>query len=389
MTKRFRHLLIGLIVLGIVSGLYGQPRPGSMAVSNADMQAAVYYWTAERRATAVARDMWVTAFPVSQRPPTPSGPAVSVPGALPTLSVPEAAEIGSTPASSGDPFWTQERRDQAIPRDMGVSVSSQQTEIPLGFTYPYPFTRYGVIPLLYWNNTVKKFPYTTVGKLFFTLSGVNYVCSASVLRPHLLLTARHCVYDYETSVWATNVIFDPGYYAAPNAALGGDWAAYTLATWVSGSEDLQYDIGMIVTYNKNRTGCAPAPGNLQIESYTGFLGYSYGGDYAQRAWDPFGYPAASPFSGKAMVQCETSTGALNQFGNTNTVEVGCDMTGGCSGGPWIKTFVPGVAGSNNYANGLNSFKFIDPDRKSAINSPQFLEDNFYNLLNFAMGLPCP
>ena len=389
MTKGLRHLLIVLVVLGVVSGLYGQPRPGSMVVSNSDMQAAVYYWTAERRATAIPRDMWVQGFNASQRSPTPPAPAVSVPGALPTLSVPEAAEIGSTPASSGDPYWTQDRRDQAIPRDMGVSVSSQNAEVPLGFTYAYPFTRYTVLPLLYWNNAAKKYPYTTIGKLFLTLSGVNYVCSASVLRPHLLLTARHCVYDYPTSTWATNVIFDPGYNSTPNPVLGGDWVAYSLATWTGNAPDYQYDIGMIITYNKNRTGCAPTTGNPQIESYTGYLGWSYGGDYSQRAWDPFGYPAASPFTGKVMVQCETSTGALNQFGNTNTVEVGCDMTGGCSGGPWIRTLVPGAAGSYNYANGVNSFKFTSPDRQLAMNSPQFLEGNFYNLLTFAMGLPCP
>jgi len=229
-----------------------------------------------------------------------------------------------------------------------------------------------------------------VGKLFLTLNSINYVCSASVLRPHILLTARHCIYDYAGGVWATNVVFDPGYFnGSPNTYLGGAWAARAMATWTSGTPDFEYDIGMIQTYNKNQTGCAPTTGNPQIETYTGYLGYQYGGNYGSMHFDPFGYPGAAPFTGLVMVQCEAASGALNVAGFTNTVEIGCDMTEGCSGGPWVTTFKPGVSGATNYAAGVNSFRFSSPSHPLAINSPQFQTNNFYNLLTFAQGLECP
>jgi hypothetical protein len=36
--------------------------------------------------------------------------------------------------------------------------------------------------------------------------------------------------------------------------------------------------------------------------------------------------------------------------------MGCDMTRGSSGGPWIRKF-SGVAGSANYLNGNNSYRY--------------------------------
>ena len=38
----------------------------------------------------------------------------------------------------------------------------------------------------------------------------DFVCSASVIRPHLLVTAAHCLLDGGT--WATNVVFYRGYH---------------------------------------------------------------------------------------------------------------------------------------------------------------------------------
>jgi hypothetical protein len=56
-------------------------------------------------------------------------------------------------------------------------------------------------------------------------------------------------------------------------------------------------------------------------------------------------------------------GALMTFG------IGCDTTGGTSGGPLIKNFANNAA-SNNYVNGVNSYKYTSTQPK-ALYSPYF------------------
>ena len=53
-----------------------------------------------------------------------------------------------------------------------------------------------------------------------------------------------------------------------------------------------------------------------------------------------------------------------------------DMTGGCSGGPWITTY----QGSGNYANGINVCDGSGGSTTEA--SPYFGDFNFKGLLDF-------
>jgi len=273
----------------------------------------------------------------------------------------------------------------------GSNLSQASTDIGIqGYTYPYPFTQYPVLGLLYDETVPPVYPYKTVGKLFGTLPGVgNFSCSAAVSRPHLVLTARHCIYDVPTATFATNVIFFPGWHNGPNITLAGGWGASGLFTWPAGFPQHRWDIGYIQTFDDDGVGCGGSAGGTPIESYTGFLGYLWGGDYSSRHWDEFGYPAGPPFDGTILIQSESSTGAEDQLGEVDTVEVGNSMTGGSSGGPWIVSFVPGAAGSVNWVNGLNSFRFSTPNHSDAENSPKFLADNFDTLRAFAEAQTCP
>jgi len=389
------------------SDALAQPRAESHLVQSTEAVSAGEYWTSARRAAAIARDEILTALPTSLEPAATAGPRrVDVPGALPIgslISPGQAgppAEPGSTAglASEDGDHWSPARLKNGITRGMDIDSghsfgqSSDPSESasadPQLTTYVYPFDRYQVLTYLYYNP-FRLAPYIAIGKLFFNLSGTDYVCSASVIRPHLLITARHCIYSYSSAAWATNIAFYPGYISGANSYLGGVWIARALRTWTSNAAGQQYDIGFIQTFNLNRTSCAPGIGNPQIENYTGYLGYSYDGSYAQRQWETFGYPQGAPFNGTRMIECSTSTGQLNVGGETNTVEVGCDMTGGSSGGPWLMSFAPNVTGAFNLANGLNSFKYISPSHPLAMNGPQFLTGNFLNLLNAAVADPCP
>ncbi|MCW5976636.1 MAG: hypothetical protein KIT09_01095 [Bryobacteraceae bacterium] len=358
-----------------------QPTVGIQLIQTQALSSAADYWTPERRASAIPRDMRVAGAiaPVSN-PQFPAEGIRTAPGALP--------EPGLSGIATGDLAspWTAEQAGAAVPGVDSLGAQLDAFEALAAGQYPYPFSRYNVPSTLYRAST-RVFPYTAVGKLFFTLFGVNYVCSASVIRPHLLLTARHCIYDYASKKWATNVVFYPGYYQGPNSALGGAWYARALITHVSGAAGWDYDIGFIQTFNKNRTGCKATTTNKQVESYTGYLSYKYGGTYNSRQFEDLGFPQGLPFTGKVMVQCSAKTGLVNARGLANTIEIGCDQTGGCSGGPWLNNFAPGVAGSKNQATSVNSFRWSD--RPLAINGPQFLTGNFYNLLTKAISLSCP
>jgi hypothetical protein len=74
-------------------------------------------------------------------------------------------------------------------------------------------------------------------------------------------------------------------------------------------------------------------------------------------WMNIAYPSAPPFFGSTQQICAGS------FAYTDTskpapfpVAMGCDMTGGSSGGPWILNF-GGSATSQNYLNGNNSYRY--------------------------------
>jgi V8-like Glu-specific endopeptidase len=394
MRKYANYFVPAALVFGLVQPLFSQaPRKGaSEQVLVQGVSSISNYWTPQRRANAIPRDSMVD--PLSVTPgsaaPTSNEPETSTPGALPRRG--NAATAATTPAELADDYWTEERRAGAAPRELGVEAHSDDSSAavdPLGYSYAYPFSQFPVSQLLYRTNLV--YPYTTVGKLFFTLGIQDYMCSASVIRPHLLLTARHCIFEYvhpSGGFFATNVVFYPGYNGASNANLGGAWFARWLYTWVANAENWRYDIGFVQLYDDTETGCGGSAGT-PVEAYTGYLGFRYGGSYNKRHWNEFGYPAEPPFGGNVMIESQSSTGAQDQFGVTDTVEVGNSQTGGTSGGPWILNFKQGKAGANNYANGVNSFRFTIPDRARAINSPKFFEYNFYNLLVGAQALACP
>jgi hypothetical protein len=69
--------------------------------------------------------------------------------------------------------------------DLGVFSSPS----PTGYGYPAPFTRFQLF------TNYGRFPYVTVGKLFFQRYGGYYVCSASSIGNYAIWTAGHCVHE--------------------------------------------------------------------------------------------------------------------------------------------------------------------------------------------------
>lgn len=375
-SKWIVYLLAVSFSLALAETVHAQQTPQAVASPVvADGNAVLSYWTAARMANATPLDLPVATgnegadnFTTS----TANEPVVMQPSAVP------ASEQNSAPQDSSNP-----EMDPAPP--------------PLGYTYPFPFTRFDVVPLLYAPTIVPNavninatFPYRTVGKVFFTKdTGGNFVCSASVIANHLLLTARHCIYNTTTGNFYTNVMFAPGYFNRDNPNLGGRWSYRRLHTWANPAPNWRYDIGFIQLFDNDGRGCGGSQGGRPIESFTGHLGFFYGGSYDQVEWNEFGYPAAGMFNGQVMVEADSSTGVVGGGGAWNdTIQVGNDMTGGSSGGPWIRHMFPNQFGNlQNLANGLNSF--APAGRPSATGGPAFFKYNFGDLYASATALPCP
>ena len=388
-TKKPRQIAALLVLAAgfASSSAVGESRPtvGMKVVTPDENTNARAYWTPERRAK--AKPMKLAIADRSQgtgvaNTPISRGPQVFVEGKGP--------EVDLVPDYSGPAVSASDR------------AARTETQVQSEFSYVYPFSTY-------YNADYSKFPGITMGRLAFTLDGVDYFCTASVIRPHTLVTARQCIYDVSTNTWATNIIFYPGYNNGriDTAIGGGVWSTVFAEAFVN--QGWNYDLGLIALHDENGTGCAGDSGTSPIEHYTGYLGYTYNGDYSQRQWAVFGYPGVTnpqngnPFNGKWPIRSDAATGHVNDdIGGDflNTVEIGSDQTPGANGGPWIIGYNPsgkqtvtfgsnntvGTHGAGNYANSVTSFTFAD--HPLAINGPEFDDYNFFSLLTFYNNLSC-
>jgi hypothetical protein len=181
----------------------------------------------------------------------------------------------------------------------------------------------------------------TTGKVFFTLGGVNYVCSGaatSSTNRDVVTTAGHCVNE-GPGAFATNWAFVPAYNNGSRPY--GTWTARTLVTtsaWAN-QGDINYDGGFAVMNTLNGAHLTDVVGGQGI-GFNLARGLSY---------NAYGYPAAAPFNGETLKSC-SGTASDDVWGGTQSQAITCDMTGGSSGGPWL------ISGSSTI-NSLNSFGY--------------------------------
>jgi hypothetical protein len=167
----------------------------------------------------------------------------------------------------------------------------------------------------------------TSGRVFFTFQGRTASCSGNAVTSQnasTVITAGHCV-KYQGS-WHTNWVFVPAYDNG-NAPYGQWTATKTLTTpqWEA-SEDINHDIGAAVV--------APLNGRT-LTSVVGAQGIQFNGGYNKPMY-AFGFPAASPYDGTKLVYCSGNSSRDFLFSQDHSL--GCNMTGGSSGGPWFTGF---------------------------------------------------
>ena len=211
-------------------------------------------------------------------------------------------------------YWTAKRMQEAVPADRGLSRAHPAAKPGGGaqpgasFEAPQPY------PSMH-------------GKVFFTDSGVNYVCSGTAIasiNESVVWTAGHCVNEGPGGFY-TNFMFVPAYRNG-SEPYGRFTATQLLTTsgWES-SGNYGVDLGAAVvgTNSSGQSLNDAASGRSLVFNST-----------RNQRYQLIGYPAAGKFNGQRMRICDTQW-ALNDTTTPQTMGVRCDMTGGSSGGGWV------------------------------------------------------
>lgn len=246
-------------------------------------------------------------------------------------------------------FWTPERMKEALPtpheptpdrKDVRREVDETPAE-KAPSEPPKPPERkasaqealsFSAVPVA----NAQVYPFSTVGKMFYTQGGTPYVASAAVIYNNTILTAAHALFNYGLQQWAQKILFAPAYLNG--VAPFGTWGVplcYTLPGYNTTGND-SYDVGMATT--------APAG----IANTTGYLGMIVNQGWNGLVWQALGYPAVPtpPYNGQQMWSCTGPTTGLDPDG-TIAVGMQSNFSEGASGGPWL------LGGAT--ANGLSSY----------------------------------
>ncbi|MGI8739717.1 MAG: trypsin-like serine peptidase [Gammaproteobacteria bacterium] len=204
------------------------------------------------------------------------------------------------------------------------------------------FTSSRLIPL----SADLQYPYRAVGRLFYTQPGVgNFVCSAAVIEPRIILTAGHCVHSGSGGAngFYANFAFVPAFRdgASPFQVWNGVYGIVT-ATWGNGGGRVPNaaDYALIELQDRPFAGAV-----RRIGMVTGSLGVKTRSLHPNHA-HLLGYPVNLD-RGMKMHQV---TAQRYGSGGINTIIYGSDMGPGSSGGPWVQNFQSRAAGQTGGGN---------------------------------------
>lgn len=284
-------------------------------------------------------------------PVAPSGPGLTnLPLATPDQftnaekQAPKSAPTGTPGVSSGS-----------------VNPPAPKDIVPYAFgtsTAPYTTARVAVTMLgnssTTANTPVTSYPYRATGKLYFKIGTGDYVCTASLIKKGVLVTAAHCVFEYgkKSAGWHTNFVWCP----ANTSSSGGVYGCYNagpprIPTPYYNGTDTCAQTGVICNNDVATLTVTPKSGvyaGTVVGWYAyGWNGYSYKastflGNVTTVQITQLGYPVAFD-SGYQMERTE-AVGWYYASGNLKNTQIGSAQTGGSSGGPWLVNFgtIPSV-----------------------------------------------
>jgi V8-like Glu-specific endopeptidase len=363
--------MLVVLVVSTMIGIFFLP---SKALAQQSNDAAV---SATLTAAAANASFWTEARIQSALPmPMPKAPRSAALGTVTGATVPRVM------ANSGGPG--------AVPTETTGDTLEPLAEEPLFGTFPFSYTRYRLFADT--QAEYNLFPNRLVGQLLFQVPGQGlFECSASIINSannSVVWTAGHCVFSPGIG-FHTNFLFRPGLRNGTNTPPAGGWTAkavFTTAGWQNGF--LEFDHGALVINRRN---------GLTIGQTLGFLGF-LANIARQQNWHSIGYPLAPrnlaqtppgpQFDGVHQELC-AATFARNDLGQHGpaTIGIGCDQTGGASGGPWVKDR-SAFGGATNFVNGNNSYRHTGPNPPENLKlfGPYFTT-GAVNLRNAAQAVP--
>jgi len=206
-----------------------------------------------------------------------------------------------------------------------------------------------------------------IGKLFSSAG----TCSASVISGNnIIVTAAHCCWNRSTGNWIGGWSFAPAYNNG-NAPYGTfAWSqARVLNSWINNG-DVASDICLIALQNDSA--------GRGVTYYTGWLGrsWNYGSALSQHA---LGYPG-NIGGGNTLQLCAAESFAPTGSGcGSDVLNMGCSMTYGSSGGPWIRDYRTGNH-VDSVVHGYDSTSCTGTFGKT-FNGPRFTSNNILALCN--------
>ena len=249
---------------------------------------------------------------------------------------------------------------------------------------------------LFTTATNTEYPYSASGKLYFQDPNNNtFVCSASMIKRGVVVTAAHCVANYGHSQYYHNWQFIPGYRQirpAPPVAPYGTWTvnqAWVTTAYYNGTDNCsQY--GVVCPDDVAVLLLNPQSGRY-VGTQTGWYGYAWGGMGFYNGVThitQIGYPLC--LDNGVRMERNDSQGLVSATESSNTV-IGSLMCGGSSGGPWLINFGirpaltgtgNGTASTSNAVVGVTSWGSTSNAPKRMGASP-FTSNNIVSLVNSA------
>ncbi|RCV48105.1 trypsin-like serine peptidase [Marinitenerispora sediminis] len=265
------------------------------------------------------------------------GVLMPLPAAL-TGVVRQSAATGDAEQREVLAYWTPQRMAAAVP--LGRMLDGTLARLPLpgpvagDSSSREPGTEAQSAP----HGASRGEPWTaggkvarTTGRVFLTVNGRDFTCSASVIRADnrdTVLTAGHCLKD-GAGAWVKNWTFVPGYDDGERPY--GSFVAREMLVpqeWSRDADD-SFDFGMAVLHTGSEGG--------HVADHTGSqpIAFQSAGD---RRLYAFGYPSAGSFDGRRLHYCSGTT--RPDRSGTTAAGMRCQMTEGSSGGPWFADFNP-------------------------------------------------
>lgn len=258
-----------------------------------------------------------------------------------------------------DRFGEAEDREQDIEEDqIDQDPNPPETDDPdddRGITDPQPqAVEAQQVPTPLMDNAVP------AGRVFFDTPEGPMVCSGTVIadpnnpgKSNLVATAGHCVHAGSEGGWFRNVVFVP--YYNPNGLSAEEVAQAPLEEiapygvwWADYVSTTQYWVDNGTTVGGNGAHGDFAVMSLQPEQGGGqSLEEQVGGAVPVNFDAPavsglgevdlYGYPAAPPYDGELLYTCHGTPSRLSLDATMPVMYwAGCTMTGGASGGPWLR-----------------------------------------------------